>query len=171
VLLAFEIAETFLLWLGSALLWGGWVPLPYRVTLAGVATAKWVTAAILVIVLVGDEDIRATVRQGVVRVSRAVWEQRLSFLVVAVVGVLTLVPLPNVWDQLPDVERSWFDGDLDDVWHPVLAMFAVLVVSLYLFIVGRLFSERVWTTWVGNPPDGPSHRGNRRTGGGGPCRR
>jgi hypothetical protein len=171
LLLALEIAETALLWLGSALLSGGWLPGLYRAALAGVATSKWVTGAVLVIVLLADEDVRATVRQGVVRVSRAVWEQRLSFVVVTVVGVLTLVPLPNIWDQLPDVKRSWFDGDLDDVLHPVWAMVTVAVVSLYLFVVGRLFSERVWTTWVGNPPRGPRHRRDRRTGGGGPCRR
>ena len=61
------------------------------------------------------------------RIIPALWEQRLSLVVVTVVGVLTLVPLPNIWDQLPDVERSWVDGDLDDVWHPVWAVIAIVV--------------------------------------------
>jgi hypothetical protein len=152
LLLTLEIVETALLWLGSVLLYLGGVPGLFRWSLAVVATVKWLTGAFLVIAALVDDGLRRRIGQGVVRIIPALWEQRLSLVVVAVVGVLSLVPLPNIWDQLPDVERSWVDGDPGDVWHPVWAVIAIVVVSLYLFVIGRLRSERVWTTRVGNRP-------------------
>jgi hypothetical protein len=148
VLLVLEVIETILLWTGSILLSRKQVPGLFRGVLAFVASAKWVTGAVLVLVILINDELRGAVAKGALRLFRAVWEQRLSFVVVAILGVLSLVPGPHMWDQLPDVERSWFDRDPEDGSHWVWAAIGTVVVALYLFVVGRLRSERVWAARV-----------------------
>jgi hypothetical protein len=155
ILLVLEVVETLLLWAGSGFVYSGGVPGLFRAVVAIVASLKWVTGGFLILVILVAVELRTAVVRGAVRLIRAVWEQRLSLVVVAVVGVLSLIPGPHIWDQLPDAERSWLDGDPGDVWHGVWAVIATVLVGLYLFVVGRLRSERVWTARVGDPLDNP----------------
>jgi hypothetical protein len=155
-LLRFEVIETVLLWAGSAQLFACdrdcAVPGLFTGSVAFLATAKWVTVGLLVLAVLVDDKLRTDVGRDIVRLVRALFAQRLSVVVVAVFGVLSVVPLPHIWDQLPDVQRSWTDQRGDDGLHPWLAALATALLAAYLFVVGRLVSERVWTTRVGSLP-------------------
>ncbi|TCO32403.1 hypothetical protein EV652_1049 [Kribbella steppae] len=161
VLLTLEVIETVGLLIAAGLLATGRVSDVWAFILSGVATFKWIAAGILVLAILVDDGRRHALRDGGMRVLRALKKQRLSFLVVALFGILSIVPLPNIWDQLPDVQRSWLDGDRQGQWHAIWAAAATMVVSIYLFVLGRLRAERVWNEQVGStapPPGAPPDR-------------
>jgi hypothetical protein len=88
-----------------------------------------------------------------VRIARALRVQRLSLLVVVVLAALAVVPSPGIFDQFPDVLRSWFQSVAwRGVRHGLCAAVATVAVALQLFAIGRQRSERVWRSRVGGRP-------------------
>lgn len=148
MLFMLEVVETVLLWIGAALLWSQHHPRGFVWLALGVTAAKWVVAVGAVLVTV--VRYRTFVRAGLGRVFRALLVQRLSFAVVILVAVLSVIPGRNIWDQLPDVQRSWFVWDDVPLLHFIWAFVAAVVVGLYLFVLGRQRTERIWSTYVLN---------------------
>lgn len=77
---------------------------------------------------------------------RAVWIQRFSLLAFLPVALLSVVPGPSVFDQLPDVQRSWLDADTFGgfVWvaaRPALVHGLLLLPAI--FALGRIRSDWV----------------------------
>ncbi|MDQ0079491.1 hypothetical protein [Arthrobacter oryzae] len=86
---------------------------------------------------------------GLSKRARAMWTaiktHRVSAASVGVLALAALVPLPEVWDQLPDVQRTW-------VWsrwyHFIFAFLASLIFAIALFVVGRKRTERSYKKYI-----------------------
>ncbi len=108
---------------------------------AGLSTAKWV-AILAASAVAAYTALRyaAVVRSW----SKAVYTHRFSVIAIVPIAVLTVPVGPNLLDQLPDVERRWFDntwyGD-EDFWA---AAVAVLLTAVGLLVLGRLRSGVFW---------------------------
>ena len=156
-LMRIDVLESALLLVGAlALALGGvgW----FRHVVAAVATAKWVLVAVLVTAVLRNDDLRHRLWTMTVRTARALRVQRLSLLVIVVFAALAVVPSPGIFDQFPDVIRSWFQSvEWRGVRHGLCATVAAALVALQLFAIGRQRSERVWSSRVGGrPPSEPA---------------
>jgi hypothetical protein len=138
----------------------GTVPTVLRGGLAVVTAGVWLAVVVLAVLLVRAPAVRARLLSGALRWARALYVQRLSLVVVLVLGVLALNPGPDVADQLPDVVRRWLDLSSDATRHLLLALLATGLTAAGLFVVGRLRTERAWTEAVGGlpRPDAPASR-------------
>lgn len=140
LLLAAEIFESVCLMLAAALLNGGVGPLGWFV--AAAATAKWGAIALLGITLVRNRRFRRVVVGTTRRIVPALWIQRLSMVVVVLLVALTLLPMREALDQIPDATRGFF-VDAPGVGQFLVAAFAYLLASTGLFVVGRRRVQRV----------------------------
>jgi hypothetical protein len=61
-----------------------------------VATGKWLGGGFLVRAIFVDDDLRRALGVGIARLARAIKTQRMSFMVVALFGTLSIVPPPNI---------------------------------------------------------------------------
>ena len=119
------------------------------------ATAGWAAAAALVVSLLRDGGARRGIRMLLARLRGALYAQRLSLIVVGALAAIALIPLPEVLEQLPDIERSWFD-DPASFGGAICALIVTLAVALSFFFVGRKRSELYWQALVeGRAPGGP----------------
>lgn len=152
-----EGVEAFLLLVSSGALDASGVTAWVTWPLAGVATAKWVALLLFLLLQVADQRVRADIGAVVPRLRRALFFQRLSLLVVLVVAVLSLVPLPDIWDQLPDVQRQWVD-DRTGALHLFAALLSVGAITVGLWILGRQRTERAYWAYasVGQEPREPA---------------
>jgi len=125
--------------------------------LALVSTAKWLVVAFLLVVTVRVRVVRDHLRDVLLAAARALYHQRLSVVVVILLAALSLLPLSGVFDQLPDVQRRWTDGDLLSTVHFGVAVAVTLLLAVQLFVLGRQRSERAWTNHVQRsaPKQGP----------------
>jgi hypothetical protein len=73
---------------------------------------------------------------------RAVYAQRFSLLTVLPVAVLSVVPGPDILDQLPDVQRRWAESAAA-TGRGVVAAMVLLWLAAGLFLLGRLRSDYV----------------------------
>lgn len=83
-------------------------------------------------------------REKLVRWLRAFYQQRFSLLAVLPVVALALVPGAGIFDQLPDIQRAWFElGDRG--WqgptHALVATLLLGAVTFGVFVLGRLFTD------------------------------
>lgn len=114
--------------------------------LTGTLTAaKWIALALAVAPLLYALAGTARGRTWVMRWGRALLMQRFSLMAVIPVAALALVPGPGIFDQLPDVQRAWFElGRGHGVPGPVHAASAIVflgLISFGLFVLGRLFTD------------------------------
>ncbi|MFJ5954663.1 hypothetical protein ACIQC5_01765 [Paenarthrobacter sp. NPDC092416] len=141
-----ELIEAALLFLGAAAVWDhetGWV----ATSLAVVATIKWLTFVFFLICCLAFPAVRSRIGQAAWRIVRTLHFQRFSAAVIAVIAVLALLPIPGVNDQMPDSQRLWaVEGLLSASWWSTV--FAVVLVTLGLFVLGRRRSDLAWKLWV-----------------------
>ncbi|NMN98601.1 hypothetical protein [Antrihabitans stalactiti] len=120
---------------------GAGAAVPALVT--GVVNAAAIVTAIAFLALVlavgRDELFRDIVWSAVKRVGRALWLQRLAAIVVFGLALLALVPSQNIFDQLPDVVRSWFDPG--GAGQAVAAIVVTLLVAVFLLALSRQRTE------------------------------
>lgn len=147
-LLCVEILETLLLWLAAFSLRDATVGWFERWPLAVVAEAKWLVVIVLLLALLRDAGVRRTVGRGLRRSFHALRVQRLSLFIVVLLAVLSLLPLPNLFDQFPDVIRGWFDTSWTAFGHLVAGVLAYAVAGIAMLVLGRQRSERSWRTWA-----------------------
>lgn len=149
-----ELVEAGTLMVGAAMVRSGSVPDWFPWVVAVASTVKWAVVLGLVIAVLRRDALRARIVRAVRRAARAVFVQRLSVVVVLVVGALSLVPGGSVLDQLPDAQRGWLDdvgagsAFVPDLWHLGWAVVSTVLVALALFLMGRQRSERAWTREV-----------------------
>jgi hypothetical protein len=111
-----------------------------------VSTAKWLLVAALVVsfVCVLIQSCGADLRRRVRELWLAVKIQRfslLAFLPIAVLAVLPLDELNNLFGQLPDVQRAWLDG-WQGAGHAFAAAFVFGAGMLpTVFFLGRLRAD------------------------------
>jgi hypothetical protein len=119
---------------------------------AAAASVAWAAALVGVLAVLRTRALRRRVAEDVAHLARAVYYQRLAFLVVVLLAALTVVPLPNIFDQLPDAERAWSDLTVQAWSHLVAAVLATGVVTVELFVVGRLRSRRAYQLYIARTP-------------------
>ena len=154
-LLGVQLVESLLFLLAASALAGGEVGSGLPTALAAVTTVTWVLAALLLVAALRDQRIRARLADLGRRTAFGLQVQRLSTVVVVLLAALSLVPLPGIWDQFPDVLRGWFDGHPRAHLHWGIGVGAYWLVAVGLFALGRQRAERAWSTEVGGP-GGPS---------------
>ncbi|QJY44603.1 hypothetical protein [Pseudonocardia broussonetiae] len=121
------------------------------VLLAGVSTAKWALAGALAVVVWRQAPVRERIVQGVRRAGSAVWVQRLSAVSVLLIGALSLAPVGEILDQMPDAQRAWLDQDgpagaaRAGGWHLGAAVVMVALFAVVLFFQGRWRARKAWT--------------------------
>lgn len=81
---------------------------------------------------------------------RAMFYQRITYTALVLLASLALVPAAGLPDQMPDVLRSWHAP----LGHPgqrfawvAAAVLAMVLLTVCLFVVGRIRSEQVWRTF------------------------
>jgi hypothetical protein len=87
-------------------------------------------------------------RHRIRRLAGALVIHRFSLLPVVPVAALVLPSGPNIADQVPDVQRRWLDGWIG-LAHGTAATVALLVLTLVVFVIGRLRCDWVWRRRVG----------------------
>ncbi|QXT63349.1 hypothetical protein [Tessaracoccus palaemonis] len=101
---------------------------------------KWLfvaRAALPLAYALGSRDVRPAVGRWL----HALWAQGFSLLAVLPVAVLSLVPAPGVFDQLPDVQRTWLEFWSVGQLHAVVAMVVLATLAWGLFVLGRLVTS------------------------------
>lgn len=122
--------------LGQGRVWGAVTGL-----LGVVSLLAWLALPIIVVTCLRSAALREQLGPGIGRSLTAVRYQRLSMVPVALLGLLSCLPGPNILDQLPDVERAWVDG-WTGLRQGAAALIAVLLVAALLFVLGRRRSRR-----------------------------
>ena len=142
---AFDVVEDLgILTVGRAVA----VPTPLLVVFSAASKLKWL--AVFSFVAWAVVTVR---RSDVAKVALRAWagglyRQRFSLMAIAPIALLSLVPAGDVLDQLPDVQRRWFTAaaagqavEWRDIWQLVIAVGAILVEAVALFVLGRLVGE------------------------------
>jgi hypothetical protein len=117
------------------------------VVLAVASYVRLAAVALLALQLLLSEVIGTVVRRFLVLGIRAIYAQRLIVIVVFAVGALSLLPLPNLFEQISDVYRGWVTYPADAGYLPtfpgpviatlVLDFVAFALTGVSLFVLGR----------------------------------
>ena len=103
--------------------------------------AKWLTVLVFAVRLafVAWDYARGAIGHAF----SALWEQRFSVVVVVLLAVLAASRGPDVFEQMPDVQRSWLTWPAGMGWvHAAVALAAQLLLALLLLCLGRMRTVR-----------------------------
>ncbi|QIG40362.1 hypothetical protein G5T42_13490 [Microbacterium sp. 4R-513] len=108
---------------------------------------KWAMLILAVAWALGSHASRGRLFRRSIRAGIALGTHRLSFLFLIGFGFLALAPVAGVNDQLPDIQRQWFD---DGAWtQAVWATIAVIVTAVLFWYLGRRRTERMFAHSLG----------------------
>lgn len=129
---------------------------PDNVGLLVAATwTKWGSLLVFAVVCLLLPGQRSAIAGRLVRLGRVIWFHRLTAAAVGIVAVLALLPIPGIYDQMPDSQRMWAESSAG-VGYFLINSVIVLLVAIGLFVVGRLRSSFAWQIWVRRrPPSAP----------------
>src|SRR5690606_14747768 len=112
--------------------------------LVAASAVKWAFVALFVLVLLRrllDREDGAW-RESARRWVRALYTQRFSLVPLVPLVALSVLPGPDMLDQLPDIQRRWVGQG--DVWHGVAAAGALLILSVSILLIGRMRADYTW---------------------------
>jgi uncharacterized membrane protein len=117
--------------------------LPLTVALHLATMIKWL-AALAFLVRVAYRAWDSDRARGAIRhVFSALWEQRFSVIVVALLAVMAAGRGADVLEQMPDVQRAWLTWPPGMGWvHAALAATAQLLLATLLVFLGRMRTRR-----------------------------
>lgn len=150
VLIGIECVEAVILLIGAAN--GLHVPQGWVVAEVIVATLKWATVLTMVVTAIVDQTIRARIRSGLTRAAKALYRQRLMFVVVALFAVIAIAPATEIFEQLPDVQRAWLSSHGATVidWFAIgWATLAYVVMARSIHIIARVRAARAFERAAG----------------------
>ncbi|HEU4329805.1 MAG TPA: hypothetical protein VFR40_01730 [Lapillicoccus sp.] len=105
------------------------------------STVKWIVVlALLAIVAYKAFQATALIHSW----ARGVYTHRFSVIAILPIALLTIPPGANLLDQLPDVERRWFESSWYGDAHFLAAVVAVLLTAVGLLVLGRLRTGVFW---------------------------
>ena len=115
------------------------VPLAY--VTAVLSSVKWVAVLVaLAVAAYAALEFGPVVRSWL----RGLYTHRFSVIAILPIAVLTVPAGSDLLDQLPDVERRWFDTSWYGDGHFWAAVIAVLLTGVGLLVLGRLRSGVFW---------------------------
>ncbi len=121
------------------------------------STVKWAVAIGVIIAILSSPGIRQRLRSRASRIRHALFAQRYSAILAAALAALALLPWGLVVEQVPDIERGWFDDGRGAV-HAIAATLITVVLSVAFFVIGRKRSEMYWADLVENRRPDPRER-------------
>ena len=114
---------------------------PLATLTSWLSVAKWLAVLAAVVVAV----YRALQHGSVIRSwLRGLYTHRFSVIAILPIAVLTVPAGSDLLDQLPDVERRWFESTWYGDAHFAAAVVAVLLTAVGLLVLGRLRSGVFW---------------------------
>ncbi len=139
-----DVLESLLLILAAAFLRNGPIPSLLAYVIAGAATLKWVSLFILFAMILRIDRTRAALRVFLRKLGWALKVHRLALIVLVLLGSLALVPSGQaVFDQMPDVQRTWLASkDIADLKDPFWVLVVLTVTSIAFWMLGRRRSKR-----------------------------
>ncbi|MDF2048881.1 hypothetical protein [Arthrobacter sp. Cr_A7] len=118
---------------------------------------KWLAAVLVLLVLVRSSSTTGPIATFLTRAGHSLYTHRIALIVVVILGALSLLPLGNIFDQLPDVQRQWLDDREVGILHGYSAVITAVLLALGFFILGRLRSLLEWNKYVHDvPPTQPA---------------
>ncbi|MFC5061563.1 hypothetical protein [Actinomycetospora atypica] len=119
-----------------------------RYAIATSATVKWVALLSAVVAIVRNERTRAVLARAARLAGTGLRWQRVTAVALALLAVLSLVPLGDLFDQLPDVQRQWLDSLPGLARQLGAAALSTALFTVAAFYVGRRRSERAHKFYV-----------------------
>jgi hypothetical protein len=116
-----------------------------------VSTAKWATLLAALVAALRSRAVRDAYRPKLRRIRKAAYTHRIALVVVIAIAAFSTLPRSGIFEQLPDVQRSWLDSTSGAV-HMATAFGAIAILTLTLFVLGRRRSERTYRTFVASEP-------------------
>ncbi|WP_394552589.1 hypothetical protein ACDF64_17325 [Agromyces sp. MMS24-JH15] len=117
------------------------------------STAKWTLAVLVVVAIVrtdgrSADPLRRRIGRKLRQVGRGLWVHRLALLAVIALAALACVPSDDLFDQLPDIQRAWFDpaSPAANLVHVSWAVLALAVAAFATFVLGRRRSRLIVET-------------------------
>lgn len=104
------------------------------------SVAKWISLLLLILLVLRQPGLLASIGSVLKRALTAVYVQRLSMFLVIVLTVLSILPLHPILEQVPDIQRSWLDTD--KAGGAFFAAVVLTVVSIVFWFIGRATAER-----------------------------
>lgn len=86
-------------------------------------------------------SVRTKIRGALSHVLHALYTHRYTVIVVLPLGVLGLANGTDILEQIPDVQRAWLDGHLEEA---AFAGAILTLVGLVMLYVGRQRTDHVW---------------------------
>jgi hypothetical protein len=98
-----------------------------------------------------------TVRESVKLVLQLIRQHRFTVVPLAVLAVVSITPGAEILDQVPDITRRWTDGPRTLALEGGLALSALLLFAVALFVIGRMRTAVAARVWNGSVqlPDAP----------------
>ena len=128
------------------------VPAAFAWLVHVVVILKWAAAIALIAWIAYWAWRTDSVRLQLRRIGRALWEQRFSVAVVALLGVLAISRGSDVLEQLPDVQRAWLTWPPGMEWvHLAAAVAAQALLAFLLVYLGRLRVRRAKVKYTDAP--------------------
>jgi hypothetical protein len=118
-------------------------------TMAGVNSLKSLACLAIAIILVGGALTKArhTVRSSLALLGLLIRQHRFTVVPLALVVLLSIVPGPNILDQVPDIVRRWTDGPGNFALEGGLAFLSLALFSATLFLIGRMRTAAAARFW------------------------
>jgi hypothetical protein len=152
-LVVVDVAENLLLLgvareLTAATATTGAFPVALGTFLGVVEIVKFLVLAALVVLLLIARAFRRGLLDVLRRAARAAYAQRLSLVVTVLFVALTLLPpWHELLEQLPEVVRTWFDGEWR-LGHIAAAASTVGFFAIVTLVLGRKRSDLYWEVYV-----------------------
>ncbi|MEZ5211977.1 hypothetical protein [Gordonia sp. (in: high G+C Gram-positive bacteria)] len=122
---------------------------------------KWAGWAVMVVSFAVSPTFWGLVRETFRGYVEALWIQRLSLVVVVVLGVLALVPAKDTLDQIPDAQRRWVDDftaalPAREAWGDLAIITVVALVAVgALCAIGYYRTKLVRWLWLSDDAGEP----------------
>ncbi len=114
-----------------------------------VNSLKSLACVVVVIMLLGAvlTSRGHTVRSSLILFYRLIRQHRFTIVPLALVSLVSIIPGPDILDQVPDIVRRWTDGPGNFALEGGFALLSLLLFSAALFLIGRMRTAAAARFW------------------------